>query len=143
MLIVRPLDVGQPLQQPALRDFHGPYSNNYPGRYLSVHRIRSKYLSITLDPGHYFSKHYNVGCGCYQSQNPLVVDLSPKSSTIVTRTDVTTARMACCMVYSIVRRTIGFPYKRRYGVRTQYSTRSSDRPLIELGAPTFDEDPLL
>ena len=58
MLIVRPLDVGQPLQQPALRDFHGPYSNNYPGRYLSVHRIRSKYLSITLDPGHYFSKHW-------------------------------------------------------------------------------------
>ena len=31
MLIVRPLDVEQPLQQPALRDFHGPYINNYPG----------------------------------------------------------------------------------------------------------------
>ena len=58
MLIVRPLDVGQPLQQPALRDFQGPYINNYPGRYLSVHRIRSKYLSITLDPGHYFLKHW-------------------------------------------------------------------------------------
>ena len=58
MLIVRLLDVGQPLQQPALRNFQGPYINNYPGRYLSVHRIRSKYLSITLDPGHYFSKHW-------------------------------------------------------------------------------------
>ena len=31
------------------------------------------------------------------------------------------------LVYSGVRRIIGFPYKRRYGVRTQYSTRSSDR----------------
>jgi hypothetical protein len=47
------------------------------------------------------------------------------------------------MVYSVVRRTIEFPYKRRYGVRTQYSTRSTDGPLIERGVPTFDEDPLL
>ena len=50
-----------------------------------------------------------------------------KFSTIVTRTDAGIS-MACCMVYSIDRRTIGFPYKRRYGLRTQYSTRSSDRP---------------
>ena len=76
MLIVRPLDVGQPLQQPALRDFHGPYSNNYPGRYLSVHRIRSKHLSITLDPGHYFSKHW-MHAGAANRRIPcLVVDLS-------------------------------------------------------------------
>ena len=41
-----------------------------------------------------------------------------KFSTIVTRTDAGIS-MACCMVYSIDRRTIGFPYKRRYGLRTQ------------------------
>ena len=47
------------------------------------------------------------------------------------------------LVYSNVRRTIEFPYKRRYGVRTQYSIRSSDLPLIERGAPTSAEDALL
>jgi hypothetical protein len=47
------------------------------------------------------------------------------------------------LVYSNVRRTIGFSYKSRYGVRTQYSTRSSDLPLIERGAPTSAEDALL
>ena len=63
MLIVRPLDVGQPLQQPALRDFQGPYINNYPGWYLSVHRIRSKYLSITLESrsGSLFFKTLDAG----------------------------------------------------------------------------------
>jgi hypothetical protein len=38
------------------------------------------------------------------------------------------------MVYSIVRRTIGFPYKRRYGVRSRYggyTLRSEiEAPLI-------------
>jgi hypothetical protein len=46
------------MQQPALRDFHIPYIKSYPGRYLSFHSIRSKYLSITLDLGHYFLKHW-------------------------------------------------------------------------------------
>jgi hypothetical protein len=49
-----------------------------------------------------------------------------KFSTTVTRTNAGII-MVCCMVYSIDRHTIGFPYKRRYGVRTQYSTRSFDR----------------
>ena len=34
-------------------------------------------------------------------------------------------------------------YVRTQYAIAQYSTRSSDRPVIELGAPTFDEDPSL
>ena len=50
--------------------------------------------------------------------------------------------MACCMVYSIVRRTtsIGFPYKRRY-LSTEFVPNTRLDPLIERLAVAFDEEP--